>query len=481
MQRLDLFIDGEWVPADTGERYERRSPATGEVVAEFAKGGVAETERAIRAARAAFDRGPWPRMTGAERAAVLHRAADRVRERADELARMEAAQVGIPYRTITWLGWYVADVLDYYAGMARHLHGRAVITSSQSTSLTLREPLGVVAVISPWNFPLVLTTWKVAAALAAGCTTVVKPASYTPLTVLELARILTEAGLPRGVYNVVTGPGNVVGDVLVKSPHVNAIAFTGETSTGKKLMAEAARTLKRVSLELGGKSPMIVHEDANLDKAVQAAMEVFYNAGQQCNVPSRLLVHERIYRDFMERFVARTRALRVGPTFDDEAEMGPVVSESQLERVMTYIELGRQEGARLETGGRRLQDGVYRNGFYVEPTVFSEAEGGMRIVREEIFGPVAVVLRYKDIEQAIEMANDSPYGLTAGVWTQNLDVAHACARRLNAGTVWINVWNKSFPEIPVGGNKESGIGRELGPEGLEEYTTIKSVHIFQAG
>jgi betaine-aldehyde dehydrogenase len=473
-----LYIGGEWLPATTGETYERRSPATGELVGVFAKGNAQDTEQAIQVAREAFDRGPWPRLSGSERAAVLHKVANLLRERADETARQEAAQVGLPYHTVTWLNWYVADVFDYYAGMARNVHGRSVLSSAESFSLTLREPLGVVGIISPWNFPLVLSAWKVAAALAAGCTMVVKPASYTPITCLELGSMLAEAGLPKGVYNVVTGPGAVVGEALVKSPLVNAIAFTGETGTGKQLLAQAAPTLKRVSLELGGKSPMIVHHDANLDKAVGGALEVFYNAGQQCNVPSRLLLHEAIYDDFMGRFKTKTQAIRVGATFDTQADMGPLVSASQLETVMGYIESGKQAGARLESGGERLQRGVYDKGYYLSPAIFSEVRRGMRIVDEEIFGPVVVVMRYRELDEAIELANDSSFGLTAGIWTNNLDAAHACARRLNAGTVWINVWNKSFPEIPVGGNKDSGVGRELGIEGLEEFTTVKGVHIF---
>jgi acyl-CoA reductase-like NAD-dependent aldehyde dehydrogenase len=475
----ELYISGEWVPSESGERYERKSPATSELVADFARGTAKDMQRAIEVARDAFDSGPWPRMSGAERAAVLHKVAYILRQKADETARQEAAQVGIPFRTIDWLNWYVSDVFDYYAGMARNVHGRSVLSSSESLSMTLRQPLGVVGVISPWNFPLVLSTWKIAASLAVGCTVVVKPASYTPITVLELAKMFEEAGLPAGAYNVVSGPGRVVGDVMVKSPLVNAIAFTGETATGKRLMAEAAQTLKHVSLELGGKSPMIVHYDANLDKAADAAMEVFYNAGQVCNLPARMIIHEDIYDAFMAAFVERTRAMKVGRTFDDDADMGPVVSEGQLESVMSYIEAGKKEGARVVAGGERLSGTVYDSGYYVSPTIFDEVEPGMKIVEEEIFGPVATAFRYKDLDEAIELANNSPFGLTAGIWTNNLDAAHACARRLDAGTVWINVWNKSFPEIPVGGNKESGFGRELGIEGMYEFTTIKGVHIFQ--
>ncbi len=476
--RYQLYINGEWVPAASGESYERRSPATGELVGLFARADAGDTERAIVAARTAFDAGPWPQWSGAERAAVLHKVAELLRRRADETARQEAAQVGLPYHTVTWLNWYVADVFDYYAGMARHVHGRTVLSSRESLSLTLREPLGVVGIISPWNFPLVLSAWKVAAALAAGCTMVVKPASYTPITCLELGGMLAEAGLPAGVYNVITGPGAVVGEALVKSPLVNAIAFTGETSTGKALMAQAAQTLKRVSLELGGKSPMIVHHDANVEKAVGGALEVFYNAGQQCNVPSRLLLHQDIYDEFMRRFKERVRAIRVGATFDDQADMGPVVSQGQLDSVLDYIESGKKEGAKVEAGGERLSGGSYDQGYYIAPTIFSQVQPGMRIVAEEIFGPVVAVLPYRELDEAIDLANNSPYGLTAGIWTNNLDAAHACARRLNAGTVWINVWNKSFPEIPVGGNKDSGLGRELGLEGLEEFTTVKGVHIY---
>ncbi len=473
-----LYIGGQWVPGGTGETYSRYSPATGEVVATFSQGNQHDVEQAIQAARRAFEHGAWPDMTGGERAAILHKLAELLRAHAAETARQEALQVGIPLCTIGWLNWYVADVFDYYAGMARNIHGRSLLSSKDSLSFTLRQPVGPVAVISPWNFPLVLSAWKIAAALAAGCTLIVKPASYTPITCLELGPLLAEAGLPDGVYNVVTGPGAVVGEALVRSPLVNAIAFTGETGTGKRLMAAAAGTLKRVSLELGGKSPMIVHHDANLERAVSGAMEVFYNAGQQCNVPSRLVVHEAVYAEFMRRFTDRARRLRVGATLDERAEMGPVVSAAQLETVMGYIEEGKADGAHLEAGGERLQGGVYDQGYYVAPTIFSEARRGMRLVDEEIFGPVSVVFRYRDLDEAIAIANDTPYGLTAGVWTNTLDVAQACARQLNAGTVWVNVWNKSFPEVPVGGNKDSGLGRELGPEGLDEFTTVKAVHLF---
>jgi betaine-aldehyde dehydrogenase len=475
----DLYIKGQWVPAGTKERYQRYSPATGELVADFAKGTAGDMEAAIEAARDAFDNGPWPQMSGAERASVLHKLADLLRKNADITARQEAAQVGIPYRTITWLNWYVSDVFDYYAGMARNIEGRTVLSGPKSFSMTLRQPMGVVGVISPWNFPLVLAAWKIAAALAAGCTVVVKPATFTPITVLELAKMLEEAGLPAGVYNVVTGPGSVIGDVMVKSPKVNAIAFTGETVTGKQLMAAAAQTLKHVSLELGGKSPMIIHHDANLDRAAEAAMEVFYNAGQVCNLPARLIIHQDVYEPFMQKFTDRANHIKVGPTFDQDADMGPVVSSGQLESVMEYIEAGKQQGGRLVLGGERLSSAIYDKGYYVAPTIFDEVSSGMKIVAEEIFGPVATAFRYKDLEEAIEIANDTTFGLAAGIWTNNLDAAQACARRLNAGTVWINVWNKSFPEIPVGGNKASGFGRELGIEGMYEFTTVKGVHMFQ--
>ncbi len=475
----DLYINQQWVPSESGERYQRNSPATGEPVADFAKGTADDMQKAIAAARQAFDGGPWPQMAGAERAAVLHKVADLLRQKADDTARQEAAQVGIPYRTITWLNWYVSDVFDYYAGMARNVYGRTVLTSSKSLSMTLRQPMGVVGVISPWNFPLVLATWKIAAALAAGCTVVVKPATFTPITVLELAKMLEKAGLPGGAYNVVTGPGSVIGEVMVKSPAVNAIAFTGETATGKQLMAEAAQTLKHVSLELGGKSPMIVHNDANLDRAADAAMEVFYNAGQVCNLPARLLIHQDVYKQFMEKFTARTRKMKVGPTFSEDADMGPVISSGQLETVLGYIESGKHQGGHLVLGGERLSGADYDKGYFVAPTIFDEVSNGMKIVDEEIFGPVATAFRYRELDEAIEMANHTTFGLTAGIWTNNLDAAQACARRLNAGTVWINVWNKSFPEIPVGGNKESGFGRELGLEGMYEFTTVKGVHMFQ--
>ena len=469
-----LLIDGEITPAASGEVLERLSPATGQVVGRFARGGADDVDLAVMAARRAFDEGPWRRWGGADRAQVLHRLAERLRHKSDHYARLESQHVGIPYGQVGWLAEYCAGVVDFYAGAARMTFGRAIPTAATGIGITLQEPVGVVAAITPWNFPLVLTIWKVAAALAAGCTMVVKPASQAPATILELARDLLHSGLPPGVCNVVTGPGTVVGDALVGHPQVDKVAFTGSTATGRRVMERAAGTLKRVALELGGKSPLIVMPDADPGTASDAALECFFNSGQQCNVPSRLLVADSVAIEVVAAILEKAEGKRLGP--DDEADLGPLVDERQFETVESFVELARRQGNRILTGGDRRRPGGF-DGPYYPPTVIDEVEPTSPLVTEEIFGPVLVVQRFGDLDEAIALANGGDFGLAGGIFTADLDAALAVSARLRVGTVWVNTWNRTYPELPTGGFKRSGIGRELGLEGLSAYLETKTVQL----
>jgi acyl-CoA reductase-like NAD-dependent aldehyde dehydrogenase len=470
-----MIIGGREVYASSGETYERRSPTTGELVGRFPKGNVADADRAVTAARSALDDGPWGRTTGADRSAVLHRLAERLRARGEEYARLESRQVGTPYGQITWLTDYCADVVDFYAGAARMCFGRSMSTSESGITFTLQEPVGVVAAITPWNFPLVLTIWKVAAALAAGCTLVIKPASQTPITIVELANDLLAAEAPEGVCNVVSGPGNVLGEALVRHPGVDKLAFTGSTETGKKVMAGASESLKRVSLELGGKSPMIVMPDADPEAASNALLECFFNSGQQCNVPSRLVASNEISDTVVELVVNKAEKMRLG--VDDDADLGPLVDEGQFEKVTSYVELARQSGARILTGGDRPSQPDLSDRPFLRPTVIGGVGPTSRVVREEIFGPVLVVQKAGDLEDAIKTANAGDFGLAAGIFTSDLDAALLASRKLRAGTVWLNTWNKTYSEFPTGGFKDSGLGRELGLEGMEAYLEPKTVQM----
>lgn len=470
-----MHIDGSWQPAPSGAIYERRHPATDEVVGVFAKGDGSSVDTAVSAARdALFARG-WRTSTGAERAAILTALAERLRQRADEYARLESDQVGMPRGQISWLNHYCADVVDFYAGAARMRFGRSAELSERRLGFTLEQAVGVVGIITPWNFPLVLTIWKVAAALAAGCTMVIKPDELTPMTILELSKDLDDVGLPPGVCNVVTGPGPVLGEAMVRHPGIDKIAFTGSTETGRRVMEVASRTIKRLSLELGGKSPLIVRPDADPELAAAAALECFFNAGQQCNVPSRLLLRAGA-DEVLERVVEAARGMRLAA--DDDADMGPLVNQEQLQRVTGYLDDARSHGTRFVTGGRAPDD--VGPGPFVEPTVVDRVEPDARIVREEVFGPVMVVQRYDSLDEAIRLANAGNYGLAAGIFTADLDVAVRASRELEAGLVWVNTWNSTVPELPTGGMKASGLGRELGMEGLSAYLETKTVLVDPA-
>jgi acyl-CoA reductase-like NAD-dependent aldehyde dehydrogenase len=448
------------------------------VSAQVAKGDERDIDLAVQAARRAFDQGPWPRMAAAERARVLWKLADLITVNLDDMARLESINTG---KTLFDSGKveipFAAEVFRYYAGWTTKLHGETLNLREGAFTFTLRQPLGVVGAIVPWNFPFLLASWKIAPALAAGNTVVLKPASLTPLTALRFAALTQEAGLPDGVFNVVPGPGGKAGMALVRHPGVDKVAFTGSTEVGKGIMREAAGSLKRVSLELGGKSPNVVFADADLEAALRGAMTgIFYNKGEVCAAGSRLLVEQRVHDEFVEKLVDRVKGLKVGDPMDKGTRMGPVVSAQQLETVLGYVEAGRREGATLATGGERLRVGNGR-GFFLQPTVFTGVSGAMRIAREEIFGPVLSVIPFKDAEDAVAQGNGTMYGLAAAVWTRDVSKALRTARALRAGTVWVNAYNLYDAALPFGGFKESGFGRELGQAGLDLYTEVKSVWV----
>jgi aldehyde dehydrogenase (NAD+) len=473
-QTQDLLIDGRRVPALSGRYFETLNPATEQVIARVAEADAADIDVAVRSARAAFE-GAWGHMRAADRGHALLRLADLIRQNLDELVELESLDSGKPVSAIRRQDLpAVLDTLAYYAGWADKINGSVIPARPDALTYTVREPMGVVAAIVPWNFPLMIGMWKIAPALACGCTVVLKPAELTPLTALRIGELALEAGFPPGVLNIVPGFGKIAGQALVDHPDVDKVTFTGSPAVGRQILRSAAGNLKRVTLELGGKSANIILPDADLDAAVKAAASgIFFNAGQVCSAGSRILVHDSIHDEVVERLAARADMVRLGDPKDSATAMGPLISEGQMKRVLDYIDVGKSEGARIAAGGTRRGE----RGYFINPTVFTDVGHDMRISQEEIFGPVAAVLRFKDDEEAIRLANGTRYGLAAGVWTNDIGRGHRFAKRLKAGTVWVNTFGPTDVRLPWGGARDSGFGREHGESAIENFTEPKVVWI----
>jgi phenylacetaldehyde dehydrogenase len=480
-----LFIGGRWRPSDSGDTIASINPATGKPLATLARGTRSDVDAAVSAARAALADPAWRDVTPLARGELLHRLAELVEAHADELALIESLDNGKPMTVARAVdAGTTAKLFRYFAGWPSKFEGATIPLSPRNglriLNYTVHEPIGVVGAIVPWNFPMSMASWKLAPALAMGNTVVLKPAEETSLSTLRLAELIDEAGFPPGVVNVVTGEGGVVGSAIAEHPGVDKVAFTGSTEVGRLVTAAALGNMKKVSLELGGKSPHIALADADPSAVAAAASDgIFFNQGQTCTAGSRLYVHADIYDDVMSALIDRARSLVVGPGHDPATQMGPLVSAKQLKSVTSYVDSGLQQGAQLATGGSRPVglDGEYRDGYFLEPTVLAETTHSMRVVQEEIFGPVLVVMRWTDVDDLIDKANDSPYGLAAGLWTNDLTQAHRIAAAIKAGTVWINCYNLTDPASPFGGYKQSGWGREMGRAVLEQYTETKSVWV----
>jgi len=470
-----LLINGEWT--DGAKKFDSINPATGEALAQVVDASAEDVDRAVSAARRALDdrTGPWRKMSASDRGKMIWRLADLVEKNIEELAEIETLDNGKPISESRNIDMpMVVDVLRYFAGLATKIQGETVNTFETAFTYTLREPVGVVGLIIPWNFPLLLASYKVGPALACGNTVVLKPAEQTPLSTLRFGELATEAGVPAGVLNILTG-GPDTGKAMVRHPGIDKIAFTGSTAVGKEIMRGAADGLKRVTLELGGKSPNIVFADAEIDDAVKGAINgIFYGKGEVCNAGSRLFVETKVQDEFMEKLVARAKKLQPGDPLDPKTRMGSIVSQEQMQTVLGYIEAGKNEGAKLIAGGNRVTLGGSQ-GFFVEPTIFGGVNNNMKIAQEEIFGPVLATLGFDDVDQAIDLANRNPYGLAAAVWTKDVKKAHNVSRQLKAGTVWINTYGLLNAALPFGGYKSSGFGRELGMHAIEHYTELKMV------
>jgi betaine-aldehyde dehydrogenase len=482
-RKYQLLIDGQWVDAESGKTFTTPNPSTGETLAEVAEADKADIDKAVKAARKAFE-GKWSKMSARDRGRLMYKLSQLIEAKTDELAALETADNGKPIKESTYVDLpQVAENFEYFAGWATKIEGETIPVPGQMFNYTLREPVGVCGQIIPWNFPLLMAAWKLGPALAAGNTVVLKPAEQTPVTAMELGKLILEAGFPEGVVNIVPGYGETAGAALASHPDIDKVAFTGSTEVGKIIARAAADNLTKVSLELGGKAPNIVFADADIEQAVNGAMMgIFFNQGQVCCAGSRLFVQEPVKDEFLERLKEKSARIVVGNPMDKATQMGPQVSEEQLNRIKGYVDIAQKEGASVVTGGCPPQlDPEFQKGYFFQPTIFGDVDNQMRVAQEEIFGPVVSIISFKDEEDLIRQANETIYGLSAGIWTNNITRAHRFAKEIKAGVIWINTYNMFNAASPFGGYKQSGYGREMGKHALEMYTHVKSVWVDLSG
>lgn len=479
MKEYKMLIGGEWVSAQSGKTRDVTDPASGELLARVPESDAEDAKLAIATARKAFDEGPWRSTPAVERGKLLFKVSKAIMDNFEKFVEMEVRDCGKPRREAEFDVNDAANCFEYYGGLATKIHGQTMQTPDGSVSLIVREPIGVCGQIVPWNYPLLMSTWKLAPALAAGNCVILKPSELTPMSALEMAQIFTEAGFPPGVVNIITGPGAGAGEELATNPQVDKVAFTGGTVTGKKVMQNATNNIKNVTLELGGKNPILVFEDCNFESAVDWTLfAAFANQGEVCSAGSRLLVQKSIHRKFVDELVKRVPRIKLGHGLNEGVVMGPLVSSAHRDKVESYIKIGIEEGAKLLCGGKRPEGKEFEKGNFVEPTIFDDVKPSMRIAREEIFGPVLSVIPFETEEEAIQLANDTEYGLAAGVFTSNITRGHRVINQIRAGITWINNYHPTYNEMPWGGYKQSGIGRELGLFGIEAYLETKQINIW---